>query len=258
MANRCFSDLNRAVTTSSDRTEYQKSATIYKSIERNYARGFGPNPLKGNGYRYQNNFFFANCDNPNQDVSGVALAAHSYDLLLSLSKGNFFANPTLQSASSAKYQMWGGNCTEINYSAGGKYRYPNLFFGFTQGGDASNITVSGDRIPYPFGCENDCSFSGQYPGYVTDPSNLIFYRPCFEQDAQRSPSWIANVADVSFRWTQYYWRGANAQPLQGFEYPKSVRMWRREPKQTQYSPLPPAGSTDDLGTLFCEGYSAIN
>jgi len=270
MANRCFSDTNKAITSSSDQTGVRKCRTIYKAIEKNYTEGFGPNPLKSDGARYQQNFYFSNCMGDVKaggatDVSGgAAVAAHSYELLLALSKGSYYANPTLQSASSGKYSMWGGNCTEVNYTGRGYYKPPVQYFAFTDQGIGNAISHKVDYIRYPFGCADDCSYSGQYPGYIVDPSNQVFYEKCFGREVDKAAPWISSVADVSFRWTNYYWQGANAQPLQGFDFPKKVKMWRVPPKETRYTPLPPpdcsSGGPGDcsLNTLWCNGRYAIN
>ena len=270
MANRCFSDINKDITSASDHTSARKSRTIYKSIERNYVHGFGGNPMKKNGYRYQQNFYFADCSGNVvaggglEPSGGIMLAANSYEHLLHIAKGSYYANPTLQSAQAAKYSMWGGNCTEVNYSRGGTYKTPNTYFAFSNNGDASNLSISGDFIRYPYGCVNDCSYTGQYPGYIVDASNVIFYEKCFGRDSiDKAAPWIASVADVSFRWTSYYWRASNAQPLQGFSYPKTVRMWRVPPNPSPYTPLPPPSCSGGLGdcslnTLWCSGNYAIN
>ena len=264
MANRCFSDTNRAITSSSDLTGVRKARTIYKSIESNYVGGLGPNPLKSNGARYQQNFYFSNCTT--DATAGVMLAAHSYELMLALSKGSYYVNPTLQSAASGKYSMWGGNCTEVNYTKGGKYKYPNTYFAFDTIGDATKLYVLGDHIRYPYGCVTDCSYSGQYPGYIVDASTTIFYESCFGRDgADKAAPWIANVADVSFRWTNYYWQGANAQPLQGFAFPKKVNIGvNLDTPISRFTPLPPpdpsvcALGDCSLNALWCNGNYAIN
>ena len=242
---RCFDTLNKTVITASDLTSARKQTTMYNTLQANATNNaFGPNPLKKTGYRYNSNFFTGKCvDQPGsapnvRDASNIIVAAKSYELLLDITKGKRFSNPLLTSAS-AKYKMWGGNVMEVNYEEGMKRKG----FGCDVSGapvyalnwvpatatDPAYLEIDGDgknKVMFPQPCLDDCSWNGAaYPGYVIDPSSCIFYAPCFWIGQLNVPAWLANTADVSFRWTDYYWRAANAQPLAGMSFPEKVSLW---------------------------------
>ena len=76
-----FDTLNRDIVNSSDRTQQLADSTRWKTMQKNMVRGFGPNPRKKNGYRYQSDFIVSTKGNQGIDQSGCVVAARNYELL---------------------------------------------------------------------------------------------------------------------------------------------------------------------------------
>lgn len=293
---RCFDTLNKTVVTASDLTSSRKQTTMFNTLQANATNAaLGPNPLKKTGYRYNSNFYTARCDWPTsappvspgfRDVSNIIVAARSYELLLDITKGKRYSNPLL-TAGSAKYKMWGGNVMEVNYEEGMK-RKPG-YTGCEGKGPVyalkwvpatapalPHLEIDGDgfnQILFPSPCLDDCSWNGAaYPGYVIDPSSCIFYAPCYWIGQGNVPAWLANTADVSFRWTDYYWRAANAQPLAGMSFPEKIALWPQTSAVLGHAALssaplanpatPGGGLAPDpapgINQKWCDGGSKIN
>jgi hypothetical protein len=286
---RCFDTLNKTVVTASDLTTARKQTTMFNTLQTNATNAaLGPNPLKKTGYRYNSNFYTAKCNQPAgpTDSSNIIVAAKSYELLLDITKGKRFSNPLLTTAA-AKYKMWGGNVMEVNYEEGMKRKPgytgcegkgPVYALKWVTTATPTPYLELPDRgfnkINFPSPCLDDCSGAtliggwnlGAYPGYVIDPSSCIFYAPCYWVGQGNVPAWLANTADVSFRWTDYYWRAANAQPLAGMSFPEKIALWPQTSavlENSQNSGAPLANPTQPLGTAgmndkWCNGGSKIN
>ena len=182
----------------------------------------------------------------------------NYELLLDVTKGKRFANPILDGASAAKYEMWSGNVMEANYNANGGV-VPVRAMDPSGGSGGSIMDGSDNTILFPSPCINDCSWNNSvYPGYIIDPSQTLFYREDCNDD--RLPKYVT-VCDVSFRNTNYYWKAASAQPLDSMKYPAPLKLRYQDtnasaPPASIYGPLA-SGSLSVSGD-WCAGKHALN
>ena len=250
-SNRCFNTLNKTIVNSSDLTSSRRQTTMYKEIAKNSTSVAGPDPVKKSGSTYNDNFI----------VKGTAAdpclaAAKNYELLLDITKGKRFANPLLDGASAAKYEMWVGNVLEANYHENGVVPIRGL--DASAGGtieDASN-----NAIIFPSPCIDDCCWNNTaYPGYTIDPSQNLFYAVC--DDSDKLAPYIRTVCDVSFRNTNYYWKAASAQPLSGMKYPAPLKLRFQDtntstPIATKFAPLQSGSGT--ISGEWCAGKHAFN
>ena len=114
------------------------------------------NPVKKNGVRYDKLFGVCGCGEEDSDNT-VLLTAKNYDLLLDITKGKYFSNPTLGNAPSA-WEMWSGNTYVMDYS-NNEILPVNGFTadsGTIQYSDTSNIPSIGDKLG-PFFEAVDCA-----------------------------------------------------------------------------------------------------
>ena len=225
----------------------KKQTTLYKTLSNDIYKYNETNPLKKNGVRYDK--LFGVCCEEDSNYP-VLLTAKNYDLLLDITKGKYFSNPTLGNAPSA-WEMWSGNTYVMDYSNNDILPV----HGFTSDGvpiqysDNSHIPSIGD-IPGPFFEGMDNSMNGY--GYTVDSSNILFYSKC--ADANNKLAWM-NYIDISFQDTQYYWKAINAQPLAGMSYPSKITIKQQEPKETPFSPVVNDISINDA---WCAGLNKIN
>lgn len=284
-----FDTLNRDIVNSSDYTRKLSDSTKWKIMQKNMARGFGPNPIKKNGVRYQSNFFVDTKGNPTIDQSGCVVAARNYELLQSISRGKYYSNPSLDGAAAGKYDMWFSNCLSISYQqgcneigvcSGGDYYAPILMTNLYSSADASNSPFfyggqGYDMIPFPKTCLDDCSYNGLVPGFIEDPSNVIFKRKCIgslaavarpiSTNLRETQGWLRDLTSIKFRYSPYYWKGVLAQPLNKYSFPKRVPLYYQGPsEQASFRPQTFTSTgelTNDPALLleaFCKGNAAYN
>jgi hypothetical protein len=245
-SNRCFNTLNKTIVNSSDLTSSRRQTTIYKEIANNSTSVTGPDPVKKDGSTYNANFI----------VKGTAAepclaSAKNYELLLDITKGKRFANPLLDGAASAKYEMWVGNVLEANYHNKGVVPVRGL----DGVGSGTIEDAEYNAILFPSPCVDDCSWnSSVYPGFTIDPSQTLFYALC--DDSDKLAPYIRNVCDVSFKNTNYYWKAASAQPLSGMKYPAPLKLRFQDTIATQYAPLASGGG--GISGEWCAGKHAFN
>ena len=216
--NRCFETLD--IVNGSDRTTARRQSTIYLEMQRNAAT-VGPNPVKKNGVQYNKNFKATKLVHGNSSQYRLS-AAKNYDLLLDITKGKRLANP-VRSVGHNRYKMWGGNIMQVNY----KTKIPVKAL---QWNASSNVNDgSSNTILFPIECNN--YYKKYRAGNIIDPSNNVFYAPCYFSTPGHIPPWIQSVADKKpiFKNTYYYLQGANADPLRGMSYPEEVYFKRHEP-----------------------------
>jgi len=241
VSNKCF-PVNSTIVNSSDYMNKKKQTTLYKTLSNDISKYNESNPVKKNGVRYDKLFGVCVCGE--EDSENVVLStAKNYDLLLDITKGKYFSNPTLGNAQSA-WEMWSGNTYVMDYSNndilpvnGFKSTGSNIVYS-----GASYIPSIGDELG-PFFEAQDNSMNGY--GYTVDSSNILFYSKC--ADANNKPSWM-NYIDISFQDTQYYWKAINAQPLAGMSYPSRITLKQKE-------------LTDDnesINDAWCAGLNKIN
>jgi len=214
--NRCFETLDSTVVSGSDRTNSRRQETIYLEMQRN-SKKTGPNPLKKNGYRYNQNFiskrFVEVTHIPPHPPNQYRLAsAKSYDLLLDVTKGKRFANP-VRNVGSNRYKMWGGNVLQVNYDK--IHPIKMVSWKINTKHYTSNIIYTVTTI------SNE----------IVDPSSAIFSAPCYFSTPGHTPPWIQNVAtkDPIFKNTYYYLQGANADPLRGMSFPEEIYFEQQKP-----------------------------
>lgn len=241
VSNKCF-PVNSTIVNSSDYMNKKKQTTLYKTLSNDISKYNESNPVKKNGVRYDKLFGVCVCGEEYSD-NVVLSTAKNYDLLLDITKGKYFSNPTLGNAQSA-WEMWSGNTYVMDYSNNDILPVN----GFTsesvtiQYSGASYIPSIGDELG-PFFEAQDNSMNGY--GYTVDSSNILFYSKC--ADANNKPSWM-NYIDISFQDTQYYWKAINAQPLAGMSYPSRITLKQKE-------------LTDDnesINDAWCAGLNKIN
>lgn len=243
-SNRCFHTIDQTIINASDLTQSKRQRTIYNNLTENTLSVYGPNPIKNNGSRYNNNFVVKGGGIGSSDACLVS--AKSYDLLLDLTKGKRFANPVLDGASATTNELWIGNVLELDYSGNNIIPVRSIDI------STNNTIQDGDdnAIIFPSPCLDDCSWnSTAYPGFTIDPSQQMFYYSC-------DVPYIKSVCDVSFRNTNYYWKAVNAQPLNGMNYPAPLKIGRQETDNTTDIYIQYAPEQED-NTEWCDGKHAI-
>ena len=210
--NRCFETLDTTVVNGSDRTNSRRQETIYSEMQYNSAIT-GPNPLKKNGYRYNQNFLCKKFTFEEKSQYRLA-SAKNYDLLLDITKGKRFANP-VKNVGHNRYKMWGGNVMQVNYNDKPPY---TKFTWTTQQKNSNTLHML---------VEIDDAASNK----IVDQCNNIFYSPCYFSTPGHTPPWIRNVATKKpiFKNTYYYLQGANADPYRGMSYPEEIYFEHQEP-----------------------------
>jgi hypothetical protein len=169
--NRCFNSFNQKLS-ASDRSTEKRTTTIYNEVRKNVQQFHTGNPVKTNGYKYnQNSFVNATCD-----ISGGYVdAAISYEIRADMKQGAGIIYPV--QVSTPKYESWCGNLYSADYLEHG----------------VNNVVQA------------DASFNN----IVIDPSYVLFYSDCelYYENINRPEQWTS-VIDLSFQGT-YYARDAN-------------------------------------------------
>lgn len=195
-ADRCFSNPNK-FETSSDYTRSTKQKTIYADIVNQVKKN---NFIKSNGVNYNQNFGLHN---------NCLAFAKSYDLLLDVTKGNYYTNPG-EDPNWISNESWSAGLYSVDYSANNvntvvdtSYNAGNankIIFPMTQSAEAADI-----------------NWNGLYPGVIVDPSYNIFYNECGNQNY-----WKKKLVDMSFNTTNYYSQSKQkSEQLYGMFYPSN-------------------------------------
>ena len=244
--NKCFESINSTIVYGSDQTNTIRQKTIYMEMQRN-STTVGPNPIKKNGSRYNQNFMAAKLEHKLSLQYRLA-AAKNYNLLLDITKGKRLANP-LRTVGHNRFKMWGGNIMEVNYK---KYnKVPVKAMNWTGGTMPPNIG-SDNTITTLANCNPPCNWNSppNYPGHIVDPNNNVFNSNCYLSTPAHIPPWIQNVANKNavFKNTYYYVQGGNADPLRGITYPEKVYFKKQEACTescfpSPSPPFPPAPTT---------------
>lgn len=218
--NRCFETLDSTVVNGSDRTNARRQETIYLEMQRNSAKT-GPNPVKKNGARYNQNFLskkFKAIGANTPPLQYRLASAKNYDLLLDITKGKRFANP-VKNVGHDRYKMWGGNVMQVNYET--KIASIPVTWDIFTNHSTSNIIYMASEM--------NKAITISYE--MVDPSQNIFYSPCYFSTPGHTPPWIQNVATKMpiFKNTYYYLQGANADPLRGISYPEEIYFEHQPP-----------------------------
>jgi hypothetical protein len=195
---RCFSNPTKCET-SSDYTKSTKQKTIFKDVV-NQVQG-QTNFIKNNGVNYNENFGLHN----------QCLAfAKSYDLLLDVTKGNYYTKP-VEDPNWVSNEAWSAGLYSVDYSANNVKTVV----------DTSYNAGNGNHIIFPMTQSAelaDISWNGLYPGVVVDPSYTIFYNECEDQNY-----WREKLVDMSFNATNYYIQSKKqSEKLYGMRYPSNV------------------------------------
>jgi hypothetical protein len=169
--NRCFDSFN-TVLDAGERSSQKRDTAIYNEIRKNVTTLHTGNPIKKNGFKYNQNSII----NPTCDISsGYVSVAGSFELRNNIKQGAELLYP--QSVSTPKYETWCGNLYAVEYT---KYGVKNVV-------------------------QADASFSN----IIIDPSYLLFYSGCdiYYENINKPEQWTS-VVDLSFQNT-FYAREAN-------------------------------------------------
>ena len=251
-----FPGPKKTIINASDKITAKRDAVIYKELVNN-VEDFGAiaQNKKINNVNYQDNFYTSDCSGSTQ-----LAAAKNYDLLLSVTKGKRFNNPTLDGASTRSIPIsQNGNHLRVTYDSSTKI--PIYKLGFSNDncktpviGDPWVIGSSGPE-PSDTNCwpRTSCNKEAAVPSYIIDPSYTIFHTNC---DSNVSPWKGDNICDVSFQEMPSYWRAANDQPLMGMSFPSKVTFGDQHPtpfsdQSFPYPPRPrPVSATDGGKELY--------
>jgi hypothetical protein len=198
-AEKCFSNSNDSNKSSCDYTKKIKQKTIYNNIVKQVQSQ--TNFIKSNGVNYNQNFGLHN---------NCLAFAKSYDLLLDVTKGKYYSQPTVDPAWTSN-EAWSAGLYSVNYSANGVNAVVDTSY------NAGNANQ--DIFPMTQPAElADISWNGLYPGVRIDPSYNIFYNECENQNY-----WRDKLVDMSFNTTNYYKQNKQkSEQLYGMAYPANV------------------------------------
>jgi len=187
--------------------------------------------------------------------SGRLASAHSYEMLMDMAKGKHLINPAFAGAESLKYGSWLSQLIAINYNGpqntGGDIADWRIRGGFAQATPVRGLSVGANPSGYP-GLEGDPSMNNMItfplppddhsaktntavfgadaswnpsaaPGYELDPNNTIL-APwvdnagflCVRPDGAKALGYWIRLAVPTHQDQPGFWRGVNAQPLNGF------------------------------------------
>jgi hypothetical protein len=171
-SNRCFDSFN-ATLSSGERSAEKRSTAIYTEILKNVKTLNTGNPVKRNGYKYnQNSLINVTCD-----ISGGYVdTAINYETRANIKQGASLIYPV--PVATPKYESWCGNLYSENYSNHG----------------VQSVVKA------------DASFNN----IVIDPSYILFFSECdiVYENINKPEQWILAV-DLSFQGT-YFAKSANA------------------------------------------------
>lgn len=251
-----FPGPKRTIVNASDRISAKRDAIIYRELVNNVdVTGAIAINKKINNVNYQDNFYTVDCSGSIQ-----LAAAKNYDLLLSVTKGKRFNNPTLDGASTrAVPTSQDGNHLRVVYDCSTNVPIRKLVYSDCgpSVGASCEIGTSGPEVNDTYNEWPRSYGTAAIPSYIIDPSYNIFYTEC-ESDV--SPWKNKDICDVSFQEMPSYWRAANAQPLSGMSYPSKVTFNVQYPQPYSdsfpYPPRPrpvnPADTAKELHEAWCK------
>ena len=157
--NQCF-NTGKPQLTASERSAEKRKVAIYNEIKENVKNLQTANPLKKNGFTYNQN----TKQNPSCDISnGLVNYAGNYTLLADLKQGAQLLYPL--NVSTPKYESWCGSKYSVDYAK--------------------------------HGIQSVVQVDGSYN--IIDPSHVLFYDKCafiFSNDNRPEP-W-SYIVDISF------------------------------------------------------------
>lgn len=214
--NNCFDNFN-SMESSSDYINRIRQTTIYNNWAcKSFSAGGETNPVKKNGYRYNDNFGITKITNTQE---GCLKFAKNYDLLLDITKGNMYAIDSVYNKFDSYQDALSGNFYSVDYSKNNV----NVVV------DTSYNAGNTNKIIFPIqnADEADISWNGIYPGVIVDPSSNIFYDNCSNKNNKNS--WT-KLVEIDFQHTNFYKKALESTPLNGFRYPAQVNF----PIQSNY------------------------
>jgi hypothetical protein len=155
--NRCF-DSYAPILSAREQSDNKRNVTIYNDIHKNIQQLHTANPVKSDGYTYNDNSIVnPSCTN----TTGYVDVAKSYEIMANIKQGALSVNPSQMIT--PKYESWCGNLYSVNYK---QYHVNNVV-------------------------QTDTSFSN----IVVDPSNLLFYSECDlnYENTNKPEQWTATV-----------------------------------------------------------------
>jgi hypothetical protein len=207
--NKCFDNfaLNNS---SSDYVNRLRQTTIYHNWAcKSYTTG-DTNPVKKNGYQYNDNFGITKITNVQE---GCLKFAKNYQLLLDITKGSVFVNDAVNNSFDSYQDSLSGNFYSIDYSNNGV----NVVV------DTSYNAGNANKIIFPMTQSQttaQTNWTGLYPGVVVDPSYTIFNDNCSKSNNKNS--WN-RLVKIGFQHTYLYKKALESGPLNGFSYPSQVK-----------------------------------
>tara|TARA_Y100001958_G_scaffold160010_2_gene165168 strand:+ start:2109 stop:2816 length:708 start_codon:yes stop_codon:yes gene_type:complete len=228
--NSCFETLHSTIVNGSDQTNSRRQKTIYVEMQNNSKKN-GPNPVKKNGGKYNQNFiskhFKAAANTQNIPENQYRLAsAKNYELLLDITKGKRLVNP-VKNVGANRYKTWGGNVMQVDYTNSAPIK-PVSWTKLTDNSLSNDVYIATNDV---------ITISNE----LVDPLQQIFYAPCYFSTPGHTPPWIQNVATKTpiFKNTYYYLQGANADPLRGMSYPEEIYFEQQSPCIQEDTVCPP-------------------
>ena len=184
MFNRPFPSLNKSGT-AGEHTEKLRQVATYKNAI-NSGSGFGIADVTGS-------------------TDKVVVTARNYEELLSFAKGRHHCVDS-SGADTLKYNIWSGNKMVVKYGE----NVPVSYTGNLDDPSGGTRSVDSNMIPYP----NQSNGTNGYSGFVADLCGTLFGKG----ELGTGPTWVDNIADVSYTNTSEYNRGNKSQPLDGFAF----------------------------------------
>jgi hypothetical protein len=189
---RCFNTFTPN-TSAGDYLNTTRQKTLFREVNNNIIELNNANPVKQNGFRYNNNFGVRPVNKASSGAQGCLATASSHQQLLDITKGKVIYENQRRTCPDAiirlendtpKFDAWRGVLYSVNYA---KHNVTDIL----------RVAQINDVIE-------------------VDPERVLFFENC-----SLYPPWL-KVVDMSFNETIYSRQANAAQILTGFNYPEQV------------------------------------
>ena len=204
--------------TSSEKTKIKKQTAIYKGlVDQSRSRSNYPNASSSQWIRKQNpNFVITSGVNESgtSTEAGCVKAAHSYELLLDVSKGKAHNNPILDGNIVGNKSSWVG--TFLTYQGGLSDQI--ISTELTANGQIKLSETGGVPLPVPpepyiYWSSTSPWNVTNYPGYLIGKNYVT--KPCDSKDNDSNTT-------IDYKWSQTYWDITKSNQLQSLRYPQKI------------------------------------